>query len=97
MGRTFYMISLHLRLYWAELRGDNLAALKLLEKITMVNLTKLSDAVDRVVAKSASDATALQAALDANTAVQPQVDELTAKLDTVAPAPAQGDSGTATE
>lgn len=78
-------IALHLELHWAEFRGDHNRALKILERITMADLTALSAAVDRAVAKSVADAAALQAALDANASLQPGIDALTSKLDAIAP------------
>lgn len=93
-------IALHLKLHWAGLRGDHIRALKILEQITMADLSALSAAVDRAVAKSAADANALANAQAANANLQPDIDALTAKLDAIAPAtaedPAPVDTGTDT-
>lgn len=78
-------ITLRLNLHWAKFRGDHVRALQIMERIIMADLTALTAAVDRVIAKSAADAAALQAALDANASLQPDIDALTAKLDAVAP------------
>lgn len=85
IGACAHDIALHLELHWAEFRGDHNRALKILEQIAMADLSALSAAVDRAVAKSAADATALQAALDANASLQPDIDALTEKLDAIAP------------
>jgi hypothetical protein len=78
-------IALHLKLHWAEFRGDHNRALLIMKEIYVADLSKLTAAVDRAVAKSAADAVALQAALDANANLQPDIDALTDKLDAIAP------------
>lgn len=85
-------IFLRLKLWWAELAGDDLAALAILETLLMADFTALNAAADRVAAKAVADAAALaavQAQLDAANAaaadVQTSVDAVTAKLDAVAP------------
>ncbi len=91
------ILFLRLRHVWAVLTGRELHALTLLSEIAMADLSALSAAIDRVVAKSAADAQALADAQSANANLQPEIDALTAKLDALAPAPAAADPAPATD
>ena len=87
------IIALHLLRVWATLRGNDLAALKLLERIAMLDFSKLEAAVTALMNKDNADEAASAAAAAALSDAQMHIDALTHNLTagaaaTPSPAPA---------
>lgn len=85
MPNLFHQIALHMEYRWAEFCGNHIRALQIMKEIAMADLTALTAAVDRVVAKDAADKDALAAAVAENASLQPDIDAQTARLDAIAP------------
>ena len=86
--RRFYPL-LRLQLLGAWLLGDHLRVLLLEREIVMIDITKLSASVARIVAKVQADEAELAATkqqlADLESNIQPQIDALTAQIDQVVP------------
>lgn len=83
-----HSIALHLEFHWAEFRGDDIKALKIMKDIIMADYTKFDASLDRVAAQVAADAAAIDAFKAADANAQSEIDARTAKLDTIVPPPA---------